>query len=307
MAEEKEPALIIIFQVSSTGRAPKDLRAAGVPHYNCIKYAKGSIPGCVITKGYYNLRTLDKNIIHLTNNDRKIVRKYRANDNKKEYKAYLISGRHWLRKKDMIHSDDIVRGRVYFEPSDSFIIQLKKKIHIIYKKYEKQYDLYYVKVSIQLPHLLNLMNGTKNFEYRKKFRYINNEYESSVKEQMEGIIAKRDNFMKQRYVITSNKPQILQAAVVSKYMYDSQKSVQSLIRQKAALNSSYNALLDGEILFILSHLRQYEVTNDDILGAKPLILSVRKYVDRKFYHDLHRKSIHYLRVEYNPGSADQSS
>lgn len=307
MAAEKDPALIIIFQVSNTGRAPKDLRAAGVPHYNCIKYRKGSIPGCVMTKGYYNLRDLDRNIVHLTSNDRKIVRKYRANEDKKGYKAYLISGRHWLRTEDMIYSNDNVRGRVYHQPNDSLIIQLEEKIRIIRQKYAKKYDLYYVRVSIQLPHLLNLMNGTKNFEYRQKFQYIHNKYQLSVKDKIEEIIAKRDKFMKKRYIYTSNKSDILKASVVVKYIYDMQKSLHSLIQQKAAQNPSYNPLLDGEILSILSHLRQFKVTNDDILGARPLVVSVKKYVGRRFTHDLHRKSIHFLRVEYKPGTADQNS
>lgn len=303
MATEKENALIILFQVTSTDRTKQHMRKAGVPLYNCVKYPRGSIPGCILTKGYYDLNKLYQNRIFLTSNDRKIVR---ANKDNKKCKGYLVFGRHWISKENMIYNNKTIRDREYLPSDHPLVIKLKERVHIIRKQYMFEYNLCYVLVSIQLPHLLNLMNGTKNFEYRNKFKHINNKYETEVKEEMDSMMLQRDNFMKKRYIFTSKKPDFAKAAVVVKYIYDMQEGVHSLIQQKARLNTRYDPLLDGEILSILLHLKQFKVTKDDILGAKPLIVPVRDYIRRKFTR-LHRKSIPLLRSEYKPGIADQYS
>lgn len=283
------------------------MQEAGVPPYNINDYECGTVTGFIITKNYYDLNIMHKNLRHLTPNDRKIVIKYNKNDKKRQYKGHLIFGRHWLKKDDIISYKKPVQNRIYLSPDDDLVIHLKAKIPIIITKYGKNYNLDFVMVSITLPHLLNLMNLSKNFEYRQKFQNLSSQNEKSLIKEMNSIKLQRKTSSENRYKITTKDVKKIKAHYIVHYVYKRQADLKLLIYNKARVRKDYNPLLDGEVLWILSHLKQFDVKADDILSAKPLSLSFRKYLKRFFIKNIHLKSFELLRNEYKPGIIESSS
>lgn len=303
MADQTESATIIVLKVTSTNRTKADKQAAGVPPYHLNEYKCGSITGFLIVKDHFDLKVMKNNMDLLLPMDRKLVAKY---DDKKNYRAHLIFGRHWLTKDQLLLCKRTIRGRIILRSDDPIIKHLKDNIFIL-RKYSLQYDLTYYMVPIQLPYLLLLESVSKYFEYRLIFKGTQKRNERYLIQQMNLIKSNRANREKNIYKITTKNKSKIKSFRVVHHIYKLQKDLHSLIQRKADDKVDYNVLKDGEIRFILGYMQQFDIDKYEILGAKPLNLSWQKYKNDFFKRNLHLKSLQLLREQYKPTLDKQSS
>ena len=148
---------------------------------------------------------------------------------------------------------------------------------------------------------------TKWFELRSKIRGTVLKNEKHYKKIIYQRALDKQNKEANLFVIITQNELRRKAHETKHYVYRLRKNIQSRIEFKASQIKDYRPSLDAEIIYYCNIARQFGVEKNEILGAKPLNLSWKKYQDDHYRKQQLYKEWDDIVKDYNPDTAEAAS
>ena len=296
---EKPTRTFALFRTSSNDLSQLKRLNIGLTPYLLEQLPRKSIVSYGILLFRVELNVLRKFLPRLNQPDIQVLQK--AIKEGKTWQAHYIGRTHRISKPIEVPKGN--ENFKYIKNDDPIIIRLISENPMV-KEYLQQYTINWVLLTIKPSLLKEIMFRRKAYEFRKSITKVPKKDEKAIKKALHNPI----KYGKQDLSIKSKNKRVERGKIILAYIYGIIDKIQAYICDKTAesKNYRYNALRDSFILFVLNHLKQFNITANQVFSSIPLKLSSRKYSACK-WKKIHRMTWEALIEKYNPGNAEAAS
>lgn len=297
---EKPTKTFGLFRLSGTPLSKPIQRAYSVPPYLCERLSKKAVIFYAELTMRVKISDLGKHIIGLSDCDAKVLQK--AERDNKTWQAHCIGRRHKLLKP--IESKKGHEHFKYLEPNDPIIVKLLSENNQAKKYKQECKDINWVLITIKPSLAKAILHCKKQWEFRKGITRLSLE---TNEREIRKAVYNPFKWGVQPIIITGKK-QEKDAKRILAHIYHIVKELHDYISTKAAEDrkNRYNPLRDSFVIYILDHLKQFNISQDQAFSSIPLKIKWKTYKNPDFAK-IHRKSWTQLSDNFSYGTAESMS